>query len=94
MARVARDHGVNANQVFQWRHEYRKGALWAGKQARTKRLSVTVAAEPSGVMVPEVAPVAAPSGSIHIELSGRALVSVESGVDPDLVRAVLGSLLQ
>jgi hypothetical protein len=28
IARVAREHGVNANQVFQWRHEYRKGALW------------------------------------------------------------------
>ncbi len=32
MARVAREHGVNANQVFQWRHEYRKGALWVGKE--------------------------------------------------------------
>ena len=25
IARVAREHGVNANQVFQWRYEYRKG---------------------------------------------------------------------
>jgi hypothetical protein len=55
---------------------------------------VTVAAEPTSVMAPEVAPVAASSGSIHIELPGRALVSVESGVDPALVRAVLGSLVR
>jgi transposase len=25
IVRVAREHGVNTNQVFQWRHEYRKG---------------------------------------------------------------------
>ena len=37
---------------------------------------------------------AAPSGSIHIELPGRAVISVEAGVDPELVRAVLGSLLR
>ena len=94
IARVAREHGVNANQVFQWRHEYRKGAQWAGKHAGTALLPVTVTSEPSTRTEPEVAPVAAPPGSIHIELPGRALVSVESGVDPDLVRTVLGSLLR
>jgi transposase len=92
IARVAREHGVNANQVFQWRHEYRKGASWAGKQSRPRLLPVTVAAEPSSSMAPEVKPVAAPSGCIHIELPGRALVSAESGVAPDLLRAVLESL--
>ena len=94
IARVAREHGVNANQVFQWRHEYRKGALWAAKQARTKLLPVTVPVEPNTRTEPVVRPVAVPSGSIHIELPGRALVSVESGVDPDLVRTVLRSLLR
>jgi len=94
IARVAREHGVNANQVFQWRYEYRNSAGWAAKQPRTELLPVTVAAEPSSVMVSKVAPVAAPSGSIHIELPGRALVSLESGVDPALVRTVLESLLR
>lgn len=94
IARVARENGVNANQVFQWRYEYRNGAGWAAKQSRTELLPVTVSAEPTRVMASEVAPVAAPSGSIHIELPGRALVSVESGADADLVRAVLGSLLR
>lgn len=94
IARVAREHGVNANQVFQWRHEYRKGALWAGKQAKPKLLPVTVAAELNAAAEPEVAPVTTPSGSIHIELPGRASVSVESGVDPALVRTVLESLLR
>ena len=94
IARVAREQGVNANHVFQWRYEYRNGASWAGKQPRTQLLPVTVDAEPSSVTTPEAPPFAASSGSIHIELPGRALVSVESGADPELVRTVLGSLLR
>jgi len=31
IARVARENGVNANQVFQWRYEYRNGNGWAAK---------------------------------------------------------------
>lgn len=77
-----------------WRHEYRKGAQWSGKLATARLLPVTVTAEPRSRTEPEVALVATPPGSIHIELPGRALVSVESGVDPDLVRTVLGSLLR
>jgi transposase len=97
IARVARENGVNANQVFQWRYEYKNGVGWAAKQSRTKLLPVTVAREPSCIVVPECAstPSSAPSSaSIHIELPGRALVSVEAGVDPELVRTVLGSLLR
>jgi transposase len=97
LARVARENGVNANQVFQWRYEYKNGVGWALKQPQAKLLPVTVVAEPSSAVVPELAsaPEPAPSSaSIHIELPGRALVSVEAGVDPDLVRAVLGSLLR
>ena len=95
IARVARENGVNANQVFQWRHEYRKGTGWAARQPRAQLLPVTVTAEPSSLAEAEVASVASPStGSIHIELPGRALVSVEAGGDATLVRAVLGSLLR
>jgi len=97
IARVARENGVNANQVLQWRYEYRNGSGWAAKQPRTQLVPVTVVAEPNSVIVPEAAstPVSAlPSASIHIELPGRALVSVEAGVDPELVRTVLRSLLR
>jgi hypothetical protein len=31
IARVAREHGVNANQLFQWRYDYRKGNLGGGQ---------------------------------------------------------------
>ena len=95
VALIARAHGLNANQVFQWRHEYRKGTGWAARRPRAQLLPVTVTAEPSSIAVAEVASVPSPStGSIHIELPGRALVSVEPGVDATLVRAVLESLLR
>ncbi len=94
IARVAREHGVNANQVFQWRYEYRKGTLGVRQQGQTKLMPVTVTADPNSVTLPGIAPITAASGSIHIELPGRAVISVEAGVDPELVRTVLGSLLR
>jgi transposase len=96
IARVARENGVNANQVFQWRYEYRKGAAWA-KQSRPELLPVTIAPDPKRVTVAKVvsdAPSSSFTGSIHIELPGRASVSVEGSVDAELVRAVLGSILR
>jgi transposase-like protein len=54
IARVARENGVNANQVFQWRYEYRHGAGWA-KQPQPELLAVTIASEPKSVTVAEVA---------------------------------------
>lgn len=43
IARVAREHGVNANQVFQWRYESRKGTLTTSKRPKAELLPVTVA---------------------------------------------------
>ena len=91
---MAREHGVNANQVFQWRYEYRKGTLGARQQGQTKLMPVTVTTDPNSVTLPGIAPITAATGSIHIELPGRAVISVEAGVDPELVRTVLGSLLR
>ena len=42
MARVARAHGVNANQVFQWRRQYRRGLLGAGNTEAVSLLPVRV----------------------------------------------------
>jgi transposase-like protein len=35
-ARGAREHGVNANQVFQWRYEYRKQTSGARSEAKAE----------------------------------------------------------
>ena len=40
VARVARRHAVNANQVFYWRKKYREGRL--GKSPTSRLLPVTV----------------------------------------------------
>jgi transposase len=96
VAVVARRHGVNANQVFQWRKLYQSGLLEPSSQQRPRNtarlLPVTVVGEAeSGVE--QNASVAAPScGAIHIEFPGRALVSMEGHVDAALARAVLESL--
>ena len=92
IARVAREHGVNANQVFQWRYEYRKQASGAREEAKAELLPVTLAAESGTLSKAKVGAAAPGAGSIHIELPGRAMISVESGVDVALVRAVIESL--
>ncbi len=45
IARTAREHGVNSNQVFQWRYEYRKRTL-GGRSKSAAKLSPVVVAEP------------------------------------------------
>ncbi len=42
VARVARAHGVNANQVFAWRRQYRQGLLGEGHAETVNLLPVHV----------------------------------------------------
>ena len=93
VALVARAHGVNANQVFKWRRALTRGEL--SEPAATSLLPVVVAA-PSEVVSAtgevDTKEQLAPSGSIHIEFPGRAMISVEHGADPSLLRSILESL--
>jgi transposase len=93
VALVARAHGVNANQVFAWRRALKSGELAEACSATTALLPVTVAAS-SDAEVRELAAQQQPLafGSIHIEFPGRAMISVESGADPALLRSILESL--
>jgi len=83
VALVARDHGVNANQVFKWRREFERGDMLEPVPASASLLPVVL----SGEEKPH-----ATSGCIHIELQGRALISIESGADSALLRTILESL--
>jgi transposase len=92
VARVARAHGINANQVFQWRRMYREGLLGGQPQSAMRLLPVTLSDDaelaqrvPSETAAPRV-------GAIHIELPDRALISLEGSVDAAMVRVVLESL--
>jgi len=96
VARVAQRHGVNANQVFQWRRLYQSGLLGRTPEHAVKLLPVSVTedaapAKPEQVEAATSLPVVA-AGSIHIELRKGVRVSLEGTVDPALVRAVLQSL--
>jgi len=93
VALVARAHGVNANQVFAWRRAFRGGELGEQVAPGTALLPVTVTASREAE-IREFAgqQQAGATGSIHIEFPGRAMISVERGADPKLLRSVLESL--
>ncbi len=88
VARVARAHGVNANQLFQWRRLYRAGGLGA-TPTTVKLLPVTVeASTPLSTPQQHAGPAA---GTIHIKL-GHAQIRIEGTPDVALLRLVLESL--
>ena len=91
VAEVARAHGVNANQVFKWRRAFERGEL---NEPCSALLPVTIAStsKPERELLAEEHHASAACGSIHIELAGRAVISIESGADSALVRQVLESL--
>lgn len=93
VAMIARQHGVNANQVFYWRKLYRAGQLGANEQAEVVRfLPVSVAEDVPSSPAPDESVSSDGSVTINIEIPGCALVSVEGAVDASIVRAVMESL--
>jgi transposase len=92
VAVIARAHGVNANQVFNWRKLDHAGRLNDKVQASELlpvRISEDSNPEYSGVGRLTIAPVVA--GAIHIEI-GRARIPVEGPVDPATLRTILEQL--
>jgi transposase len=94
VASVAREHGVNANQVFYWRKLYRAGQLGSdcGSEQQVRLLPVSVSEDQPADTVPEEATKSVPGVTINIEFPGHTLVSLEGAVDADIVRAVVESL--
>ena len=90
VARAVRKYGVNANQIFGWWKLVESGRLGLPADGMTL-LPVTMVEEQ---VLPRAMPkpvVAAPSGSIHIEITGRALTRMDANVDAGMIRAVLKS---
>jgi len=93
VAKVARTHGVNANQVFGWRRLYLAGRLGESKPG-IKLLPVRVSERQAAPIVVEhrVADCSpSQAGTIHIELR-QAQVRIEGSADPALVRVLLECL--
>lgn len=104
VALVAREHGVNANQVFKWRKLHLAGKLIAQRSKRNteiaaRLLPVTVsdAVPQHEPAVEKTATIPLPirctpaSGSIHIQFS-KAQVRVEGSADASVLRMVLECL--
>ena len=88
VARVARRHEVNANQVFYWRKLYREGRL--GISIATPLLPVKVKTERATKTFEEDRPVLS-SGTMEIKLS-RGTLRIAGSVDVLALRAVLECL--
>ena len=93
VARVARLHGLNANQVFAWRRLYRQGLLEHANRKVAGLLAVRVVETPAvkearrpsepNPRTTDVIQVELPKG--HLRISGR--------VDAEALRVVLEKLL-
>ncbi len=97
VARVARAHGVNANQVFAWRRQYRQGLLGERHAETMNLLPVHVtgtrtskAHRSDGRQAAHGTTEAA--GAIYVELP-KGHLRVTGRVDAEALRAVLEQLL-
>ena len=90
VARVARAHGVNANQVFAWRRQYRQALLGSEKKRVPGLLAVRVAE--AGVQASDVPIGRTLSGTIQIELP-KGQLRLKGSVDIEALRLVLKELL-
>ncbi|SFH05137.1 transposase [Duganella sp. CF458] len=89
VARLAREHGVNANQVFSWRKLYEGGQLVGGTAVPGNELMpvvVTTPAQPS-----EAEP--APAGIITLEI-GRVRLRIEGQANGGTLAQVLEHVLR
>jgi transposase len=83
VAVIARNHGVNANQVFHWRKLYREGRLdVASAAAQLVPVRVVEA-------VCEDRPAAKLCAGVILVEVGRARVRVEGSVDAEALRLIL-----
>lgn len=90
VARIAREHGINANQLFKWRRQY----LLAMQDAQSvSLLPVTLVAD-EPVPNASTSPVSSSgAGRIEITLAGGT-VRVQGAVDTAILQQVLSSLRQ
>jgi len=95
VAGVALAHGVNANQVFSWRRQYRQGLLSQRNPEAVKLLPVQVSeAQASKANRPESRQVSAVvAGTIQVECP-QGQVCVTGSVDGKALRIVLEHLLR
>jgi transposase len=95
VAGVALAHGVNANQVFSWRRQYRQGQLGQRNAGAVNLLPVHVSEAQGGKTYRSGSPpmTAAVAGTIQVEFP-QGQVCVTGSVDEATLRIVLEHLLR
>ena len=96
VAKVARAHGVNANQVFAWRRQYRQGLLGEGQETANLlpvHVTGTRLSKVRGTGRRQAAQgTAEAAGAIYVELP-KGQLRITGRVDVEVLRAVLEQLL-
>jgi transposase len=92
VARVAREHGVNANQVFGWRRLYQRGLL-GGNVPSVALVPVKVTEGAATPVPPDAAVAATPTGSIQLRLP-KGQLRIDGTVDAALLRVLVECLLR
>ena len=96
IARVARAHGVNANQLFHWRKLYKHGLLEEPSTTPARLLPVQISEMPQVAGSRTRCVEAIPSKrveSIRIEMAGKCRMTIE-GIDEQGLRTVLEYFLR
>ena len=85
IARLAREHGLNANQLFNWRYQYRKGQLGP---VSPSPLILTV--DIIDAMAAPASTTPTPQTASHLELTlAKGRLSIHGRPDPETLRLVL-----
>jgi transposase-like protein len=100
VAQVAREEGVNANQLHRWRREYQAGLLPPEDTRAPLLLPVQVESVQTEEVEVSAHQATAPSASsaevrdcIHIEIEpARTAITAEHGTDPTLLSITLEAL--
>ena len=91
VARVARRHAVNANQVFYWRKKYREGRLGKGRSGNLLPVTVSeIASKESGQV--RCVSSRCSLGAMEIKLP-KGQVRITGSVEAEALRMVLECLL-
>lgn len=93
VATIARRHGVNANQLFSWRRQYRRGVLELVDAPTSEESAlIPIAVAPIDTVQERSIDIASASqntGRIDIEFSGGRRVSVWGQADLETLGAIL-----
>ena len=93
VARLAREHGINANQIFAWRKLYRDAGLTRASTNTTVLLPVHVAQSVPSEAVPALKAQTRRAGTIALKV-GNAQLTICGSPDVGSLRTILAHLLR